>query len=155
MHICRYVFLVLSGAFVVVYGVSCVKSNNAMTFNMETVVADIENQTALDLPPDVVILSADDGGGRDPNYNYYEWVLFSPSSITLPKMQLPGGVTNYLDLQLDTTVPLIESRLKGRKLTQPRSTLSTEWVVNEAKFEADLVEAKDGVYVIIMRFRKP
>ena len=154
MIIYRNVSLVLCAVLITVYGVLNIRLNEAIISNQESVIRDIESQTMLDIPPDVEILSTDDGGGRDPSYNYYEWVLFSRSPITLPTAQQPG-VTVYHRIPLETSVRLIESRLKGRKLAFPHSSLSADWVANGVQFRASLVEAKDGVYVIIMRFRKP
>ena len=104
MIIYRNVSLVLCAVLITVYGVLNIRLNEAIISNQESVIRDIESQTMLDIPPDVEILSTDDGGGRDPSYNYMNGFSFSvadhsPNNTTAWRYRLsPYSIGNQCSI---------------------------------------------------------
>lgn len=114
---------------------------------------DLETKVALSLPNDAVLLNATDGGGRDPSYGFYEWLVFSPSSIEMPRVGAPGG-KDYFSHDLANSVKLVETRTPRRRIAGPQAAFGSEWENEEFIFDGTLVRSSEGDYLVVQRFRK-
>lgn len=110
----------------------------------------LEAQVGMVFPANTVLLSADDGGGRDASHGFYQWALFSPVPLKMPSMQATG-VKDYLNLPLDDTVKFVQSRMPKRKIDQPLVALSSSWQMNGFAFGGTLIRTPKGDYLVIQR----
>ena len=113
---------------------------------------DLESRSGISLPANSVLLSADDGGGREASHQFYEWVVFSPNPVGLPRIETPG-VGDYVNLPVDDTVKFVQTRLKDRKLTHANLAIHSSWRRNSLGFSATLVRTVSGDYVIFNQGR--
>ena len=118
-----------------------------------TALKELESKIGIIFPSNTVLVNSDDGGGRDPNFGFYAWGLFSPSAITMPLMKEPS-VKGYLNLPLEDTVEFVQSMIPNRKILQPQSAFSSEWEKNGYVFEGTLVRTPQEDYLVIEQFRE-
>ena len=112
----------------------------------------LELKTGLSFPTNAVLVASGDGGGRDASHQFYEWALFSPTPVTLPKMVAPG-VQDYLKLPLKDTAEFVQSRMEAHRIVEPQAAFSTDWKTNGLAFTATLVRGIRGDYLVITQGR--
>ena len=112
----------------------------------------LELKTGLSFPTNAVLVASGDGGGRDASHQFYEWAVFSPTPVTLPKMVAPG-VQDYLKLPLKDTAEFVQSRMEAHRIVEPQAALSTDWKTNGLGFSATLVRGTSGDYLVITQGR--
>jgi len=122
--------------------VGCGQTNGNPTVNRPH----LETEVQLSLPNDVILLNSDDGGRQDPNYEYYEWLLYSSSGFIVPAKKA--------SLSIETTLRDIESLKPNRKIPQPTNAFATDWETQQFYFRAVLLQTSDGEFLLIERFRK-
>jgi hypothetical protein len=115
-------------------------------------VTSLELKTGLRLPTNAVLVASGDGGGREASHQFYEWVVFSPTPVILPKMVAPG-VQDYLKLPLKDTSEFVQSRMNARRIVEPQAAFSTDWKTNGFAFSATVIRGTDGDYLVITQGR--
>lgn len=98
---------------------------------------------------EVRLLHHGDGGGRDASYGFYEWTVFSPTEVVLPKMKEAYITKGYLDLPLEDSIRLLKVTAKGEDFSDALQSISSNWETNGFGFSATLVRTKHGDYVHI------
>lgn len=111
----------------------------------------LEIKTGLTFPTNTALVSAGDGGGREASHQFYEWAVFSPTQITLPKTVAPG-VQDYLKLPLKDTTDYVQSRMR-QQIMGPQAAFSTEWKTNGFGFSATVVRGAKGDFLVITQGR--
>ena len=106
----------------------------------------LETAIQLSLPDDVVLVKGDDGGGRDPEYEYFEWLMYSSSGFTLPEERIPHSV--------ELVTRIIKSRKPKQKIQQPTNAFSVNWETQKFEFRGTVLQTKDGEFLLVKRFRK-
>ena len=106
----------------------------------------LEVAIQLSLPDDVVLLNSDDGGRQDPEYEFLEWLMYSPSGFTLPKPLIP--------LSTETVIRVIESLEPKQKIQQPINAFAVNWETQEFEFNGTLLQTENGEFLLVERFRK-
>ena len=74
---------------------------------------DLSEEVGMDFPEGIELLTHSDGGGR--HDGYYEWLVLSTSVFVMSEMDQPG-VERYVEMPLDNSTAVIESRLERQKL---------------------------------------
>jgi hypothetical protein len=118
-----------------------------------TALKELEEKIGIVFPSNTFLINATDGGGRDPNFGFYAWSVFSPAAIKIPSMKDPS-VMGYLNLPVENTVEFVQGMIRNRKISQPLSAYGSEWERNGYLFRGTLVRTKQGDYLVIEQFRK-
>ena len=106
----------------------------------------------VDFPLNAVLVRSDDGGGRDPNYKYYMWVIFSHSPITLPQNR-ELRYKRFFDDDMDRgTISFVQSEFKTNEIGQLAATIRGDWLVDGFEYRALLARTTTGDFLIIQRF---
>jgi hypothetical protein len=127
-------------------------SRPASTSGSTQALNSLELKTGLRFPTSAVVVASGDGGGRDASHRFYEWAVFSPTPVTLPRMIAPG-VQDYLRLPLRDTAEFVQSRMDARRILEPQTAFSTDWKTNGFAFSATLVRGTEGDYLVITQGR--
>ena len=114
---------------------------------------DLENNVAMKLPSDTILLSSGDGGGRDAQYNYYTWTIYSKSPINMPQIYTMGGNGPYRKADLPNSKRVIEVNC-DITVADPVAAYSSEWENGSFQFRGLLVECDGGVFLHVERFSK-
>lgn len=142
----------------VVASCSCSKKTDVQqqipqTAENEAALKDLGTKAGMSFPIEARIIAHDNGGRIDPKGGFYQWVIFSSSSVKMPPMQAPG-VKDYLDLPLPNSVKSIEVYMGKRKISQPQAAFTSTWETNGFQFRGLLVRSTDGDYLKVERFLK-
>ena len=114
----------------------------------------LKEEIGMSFPPGTAVISASDGGGRDPSYGFYIWVLFSPNQITMPLTETLGG-NGYRNLDLADTVTYAESAsVRALEIKGPQSAFGSDWNLNGYEFRGTIIRTSQGDYLVIERFLK-
>lgn len=124
-------------------------------FLNDEAIQDLEDQVHLHLPEKVCLLLATDGGGREPEAGFYEWLVYSPQSIAFSLTN--GAILNDLDEFLSPApgfvVEYMSSLVPDEYLASAKSAGIAEWTAGKYQYRADLVRTEHGDYLDIKRFR--
>lgn len=123
--------------------------------NQDTqVLEEMSRRTGIILPASgVVLLRADDGGGRDPGIGYYRWAVYCPSALAMPPFQA-AGINGYLDMPLQSTVKVIEDIVGKGNLGKSKAAFSSEWQTNNFEYRGTLLRSSEGDYLVVEQFKK-
>jgi hypothetical protein len=112
------------------------------------VLSSLESKAGVIFPTNTTVVYSGAGGGREPSHQFYEWAVYCPTPVTLPKMTAVG-VTDYLNLPLKDTVEFVQSRMRTQRIVSAQSAFSTEWKSNGFGFSATIVRGTHGDYLVI------
>lgn len=138
------------GVFVLGFLAACTNSDcrSPSVQNGDGAIANVERQLGIDLPRGAQVLH-EGGSGRE-GESYYEWVIYSPTPIEMPKMKLSGR-PGYLELPVLDSVALVESRISAT-LPEAQAALASDWTHAGRAYDATLVRTCEGDYMIVMSF---
>ncbi len=108
-------------------------------------------ETSLTFDSGTELLAHGDGGGR--LGGYYEWVLFSPAEIMMPKMIIPSGPA-YLALPIGDSTDLIQSRIPWYSLPKGRKVLGSSWETSYGEYRGTVLQTAKGDFCIVMQLRR-
>jgi len=107
----------------------------------------IQRRSGISFAAEVRLLNHGDGGGRDASYGFYNWTVFSPSQLVLPKMKETYIEKGYLSLPLEDSIRLLKVTAKGEDFSDAIQAISSSWETNGYGFGATLVRTKHGDYL--------
>jgi len=107
----------------------------------------IQQRSGISFAPEVRLLNHGDGGGRDASYGFYNWTVFSPTQLVLPKMKEAYIERGYLSLPLEDSIRSLKVTAKGENFSDALEAISSSWETNGYSFGATLVRTKHGDYL--------
>ena len=112
----------------------------------------IEKAVHLQLPSDVVVLLEDDGGGRDPEYGYYLWLLRSEDGFGMKGGVEPSQDKHLLERNPEEVGEWIQSLAPKAEIGALEGASSLEWESGKTEFRGDHLITSTGEYLCIQRF---
>ena len=112
----------------------------------------LELKTGVSFPTNTVLVYSGDGGGRETSHQFYEWAVYCPTPVTLPKMTAVG-VKDFLNLPLKDTAEFVQSRMRKQRIVNAQSAFSTDWKTNGFSFSATVVRGTEGDFLVITQGR--
>ncbi len=128
--------------------------NRQLTTEERLQVSDIleqlEMEAGISLPEGAELINYGDGGGRDSSYEFYQWVVFSPTSINISTNQLNDAKGPFV-LPMGDTVDLFQSRMKGERINGLQSAWFIRWRSSGYQFTGTVIRSLNGDYLAIER----
>jgi len=113
----------------------------------------IEKKIHMALPKDVALVAESDGGGRDPQYKFYLWVLYSQSGFSLT----PTGVSSVRrpSHKADEALvaDLIRPYLPRGRLPQATGAIGADWETSGLEFRANVLKSRNGEFLYVEQIR--
>ena len=125
----------------------------ASTASADAALQKLEKNSGLAFSPGTKVFSHGDGGVPDPSIGFYEWVVVSPSPLTLPSGRKIGD-SEVLNLPVVEAARFFESKLNGTPVENPQAAFSTTWQTIEFEFSGTWLRASGADYLVVQQTRR-
>jgi hypothetical protein len=117
----------------------------ATAFGQAELIAKLETESGITLPPGVKVLAATDEGSR--SGRYFCWVIFREGSLNLPGSLLLAG--DVYAPRLNESVRDIEQKIAPFKIESPSAVMDHAWAHRGIYLQAIVVAGAKGSYALI------